>query len=243
MRNPISFDQDWHVKSTFSDGTASVAENVQAAEERGLRSLCIADRARPTSPWVPDLAEACRAADRRAGLLEVSSGVEVDLLNTHGTLDAPPFAFGADYVFVAADRLPTPEGPVDPEVARDRIESGELMPARTVEWLVRGYANATRRDAAVILARPFGILPRLGIDPEAIHPAYVRWLAGVMRENGAAAEIHESCRAPSLRVLDCFMTAWLPLLPGSGATSPDAIGRFEWAPGLMGGLSSLACAA
>jgi putative hydrolase len=242
MRNPISFDQDWHVKSTFSDGTATVADNVRAAEDLGLRSLCVVDRARPTSPWVPDLAQACRAADRKTGL-EVSSGVEVDLLNTHGTLDAPPFLSSTDYVFVAADRLPTPEGPVDAEVARDRIEAGELMPARAVEWLVRGYANATRRDAAVVLARPFSILPRLGIDPEAIHPAYVRWLAGAMRSNGAAAEIHESCRAPSLLVLDCFMTAWLPLLPGSGADSPDGIGRFDWAPGLMNGLSSLACAA
>jgi len=242
MRDPISFNQDWHVKSTFSDGTGTVAENAQAAEALGLQSICVVDRARPTSPWIPDLAEACRKADREVDF-EVFSGVEVDLLNTHGTLDAPPLLSSADYIYVAADRLPTPEGPLEPLDARAQIEDGELIAARAVEWLVRGYANATRRDAAVVLARPFSVLPQMGIDPEAIHPSYVRWLAGVMQENGAAAEIHESSRTPARSLVDCFMTARLPLLPGSGTASPEGVGRFSWSPGLMGGLSSLACAA
>ncbi|HEX3041282.1 MAG TPA: hypothetical protein VHP56_04260 [Solirubrobacterales bacterium] len=242
MRDPISFDQDWHVKSTFSDGTGTVAENVQVAGALGLRSICVVDRARPTSPWIPDLAEACRQVNREVEL-EVSSGVEVDLLNTHGTLDAPPLLTAADYVYVAADRLPTPEGPLDPLAARAQIEDGDLIASRAVEWLVRGYANATRRDAAVVLARPFSVLPQLGIDPEGVHPSYVRWLAGVMQENGAAAEIHESTHAPARSVVDCLMTARLPLLPGSGAASPGDVGRYTWAPGLMGGLSSLACVA
>jgi hypothetical protein len=239
MEDPIRFDQDWHVSSTFSNGTATVAENVDAAEAFGLRSLCVVDRARRTSGWIRDLTEACIAADRET-TTEVRSGVEVEVLDTNGTLDAPPSASRADFLYVAADRLPTPTGPVFPEVAREQIEAGELFAARAVEWLVRAYANATRRDDAVVLARPFDVLARLGVDSGTIHPSYVRWLAGAMLENEACSEVNESWRAPSPLAVDCFLTAGVTVLPASGARSPQALGRFEWCPEVVRGLSGLA---
>ncbi len=242
MDDLIRFDEDWHVSSTFSDGTATVAENVHAAESVGLRSLCMVDKARRSNRWVGDLADACRSADREAGL-EVSSGVEVEILDTNGTLDAPRSADRADFLFVAADRLPTPSGPVHPEVARMQIEAGELFAARAVEWLVRAYANATRQADAVVLAHPFGILPSLGIDPSAIHPSFVRWLAGVMLDTGARSELNELWRSPSSLVIDCFLTAGVPVLPASNARLPQFLGRFEWGTGLLGSRSGLARAA
>jgi putative hydrolase len=236
MDEPIRFDRDWHVSSTFSDGTVTVAENVHAAEERGLRSLCVVDRVRRSTVWVRDLVDACSAADREAEL-EVRSGVEAEVLDTNGTLDVPRSVERVDHLFVVADRLPTPTGPVVPEVAREQIEAGELFAARAMEWLVRAYAGAMRRDESVVLARPFSILPRLGIDPNTIHPPFVRWLAGVMLETGACSEVNESWCAPSSRVVDCFLTAGVPILPASGARSPLAVGRFEWVPGLLKELS------
>jgi putative hydrolase len=242
MDDLIRFDEDWHVSSTFSGGRATVAENVHAAEALGLRSLCVVDKVHRTSIWVRDLVDACDAANRNAAL-EVRSGVEVEVLDTSGTLGMPPNTAHVDYLFITADRLPTPTGPVYPEVAREQIEAGELFAARAVEWLVRAYANAMRRDDAVVLAHPFSILPRLGIDPNAIHPAYVRWLAGVMLENEACSEVNESWHAPSPLVVDCFLTAGVTILAASGSCSPQDLGRFKWCPGLTRSLSSLARAA
>jgi hypothetical protein len=239
MRDQLRFDQDWHVSSTFSDGTATVEENVHAAENLGLTSLCIVDRASRASGWVGDLAEACRLADRDASLT-VNSGVEVEVLDSHGSLDVPFSAGRADHLFVGASRLPTPTGPMDPEMVRQKIERGELLASRAVEWLVRAYANATRRRSAVVLAHPFSVLPWCGIDPEGIHPAYLRWLAGEMQANGATSEVNESWHAPGPAALDSFLTAGVTVLPASGARSPQAVGRFAWAPKLPAGLSSLA---
>lgn len=153
MEDPIRFDQDWHASSTFSDGTATVAENADAAEALGLRSRN-----------------------------------------------------------------------QDSEVAREQIEAEELFAARAVEWLVHAYANATRRDDVVVLARPFDVLARLGVDQGAIHPSYMRWLAGAMLESEACGEINESWRAPSPLVVDCFLTAGVTVLPASGARSPAGLG-------------------
>ena len=54
----ISTAEDWHVHSTFSDGTSTVAENVAQAGARGLTTLVLVDHVRRDSPWVADFAEA-----------------------------------------------------------------------------------------------------------------------------------------------------------------------------------------
>lgn len=242
MHTPNCFDQDWHVSSTFSDGSATVGDYVVAAEVNNLKTLCVVDRARRSSPWVRELASACRAADRTAPLA-VRSGIEVEVLDTNGTMELPAFAPAVDCLFVAADRLPTPRGPVDPDEARGLIEAGGLLPARAVEWLVRAYANATRAPGKVVLAQPFRLLGRLGLSSETVHPSYIRWLARVMLENHACSEVSESWRTPSRLAVDCFLTAGVPVLPASGARSTDGVGRHDWYRSLQGELSSLARAA
>ena len=42
----LALDEDFHVHSTFSDGESSLAQNVRAARERGLRTLCLVDHVR-----------------------------------------------------------------------------------------------------------------------------------------------------------------------------------------------------
>jgi putative hydrolase len=237
--NLTRFDQDWHVSSTFSDGSSTVAENVHAAEALGLESLCVVDKASRASGWVRDLAEACSDAGRDASL-KLTCGIEVEVVDTNGTLEAPPYAPQVDYLFVAADRLPTPTGPVEPEVARAQIALGDLLPSQAVEWLVRAYANASLGSGQIVLAHPFSVLSRLGMSQQSVHPAYVRWLAGMLLEHGASVEVNELWRAPTAQVLDCLLTAGVPALPGSGARSLQELGHNEWYRGLLRGLSSLA---
>lgn len=106
MDNQIRLDGDWLVHSTFSDGSASAAEIVDAADAHRLNTVCVADHVRCSTGWVRDLAEACRAADRKA-MVKVHCAVEADLLDTAGTVDVPRSTGLADFIFVSARQLPT----------------------------------------------------------------------------------------------------------------------------------------
>lgn len=227
MDHRIRLDEDWHVASIFSGAPATVEQSVRVAEARRLTSLCVVDRVRHTSGWVRDLIAACRLADYETPVA-VSCGVEAELLDTNGTLDLPLSAEHADYVFAAADRLPTPRGPLRPEQAREKIEAGELLPARAVEWLVRASANAALRHENLVLARPFSILPSLGFSEEDLHPAFVRWLGTVMAKRGAGAEINERWRCAGARVAAIFLACGVTVRPGTECRSQQELGRYEW---------------
>lgn len=64
----IFLDEDWHVHSSFSDGSATVMQNVRAAEARGPRSLCVVDQVRGPTDWVSEFVEACRVAARETAV-------------------------------------------------------------------------------------------------------------------------------------------------------------------------------
>jgi PHP domain len=56
--NSVALDQDFHVHSTFSDGASTLAENVAAARDRELRTLCLVDHVRRDTAWVPEFVAA-----------------------------------------------------------------------------------------------------------------------------------------------------------------------------------------
>lgn len=141
--------------------------NVRAAEARGLRSLCVVDHARGPTDWVGELVEACRVAAGETAV-QVHCGVEAELLDTEGKLDMPVAAVHADYAFAVHRQLPTPRGPMHPDVAREKIEAGELLPAKAVEWLVCSAAHTAQRHDRVILAHPFD--DQLPTHPQSTKP-------------------------------------------------------------------------
>lgn len=195
MGSFIRLDEDWHVSSTFSDGTSTVRETVHAAEARGLNKLCVVDKVSGSSDWVKDLVEACGQADRKAAV-EVSCGVEAEVTDTRGTLELPSSAGLVDHVYVSFRRLPTPVGPMEMEEARGQIALGLLVPATVIEWLVRASSAAAMRDGSVVISAPFHILSELAVDPRNVHPAYLRCLAGALVKRDASVELSERWRDP-----------------------------------------------
>ena len=82
MTDVVQLDQDHHVHSTFSDdAVSSLAENLQAAQERGLRAICLAEHVRRDSDWVPDFLGAVAALPDVPGL-DVRAGVEAKTLDS-----------------------------------------------------------------------------------------------------------------------------------------------------------------
>jgi histidinol phosphatase-like PHP family hydrolase len=62
MNGGPRLDEDYHVHSTFSDDAVStLAENVAAARDRGLRTICLAEHVRRGTAWVPDFLSAVHA--------------------------------------------------------------------------------------------------------------------------------------------------------------------------------------
>lgn len=224
----IRFDEDWHVHSTFSDGAATIEQNIHAAEARDLRRLCLVDHVRRSTTWVAEFAAACREA-RRETPVAVSCGVEAKLLNTQGELDLPPGAEElADLVLAADHQLPTPRGPVHPDVGRELIESGELPASTAVQWIVCASANAVLRYDRVVLAHPFSILPKLGLDDGDVSVAMVVWLATVMSSRGAATEVSERWRCPAPWMVPAFLDAGVDVHASTDSHALETLGEYEW---------------
>ncbi len=75
----MALDEDHHVHSAFSDDAVStVAENVRAARDRGLRVLCLADHVRQASPWVPEFVAAVRELRPAPGIERAGRGGSQD---------------------------------------------------------------------------------------------------------------------------------------------------------------------
>jgi putative hydrolase len=212
MSDQIRLDEDWRVSSTFSSGAATIEESVEAAEHRDLRALCIVDRVGRTSGWLPEFVEACAVADRWSRV-EVSSGIEVEVLDTNGQLEMPTSACLVDHVFVTAHLLPTPDGPIQLGEALEEMRAGSLLQARAVEWLVRAYAGAASRVESIALVHPFRVLEPLGIEPGNVHPSYVRWLAAELAGAGASVVIDEDLRCPENWITDAFLAAGVEIRP------------------------------
>ena len=89
MRMPsglVALDEDHHVHSTFSDDAVStVADNVRAARDRGLRVVCLADHVRQGSAWVPDFVAAVREVRPAAGPRGAGRGGSQDPQPGRGT--------------------------------------------------------------------------------------------------------------------------------------------------------------
>src|ERR1700729_2896982 len=110
MTARVGLGEDFHVHSTFSDGASTLAENVAAARERGLRTLCLVDHVRQDTTWVPEFAAAVAPYRGEPGL-RVLAGVEAKILDTCGHLDLPAqLDDSVDLVLVADHRVPSPAG-------------------------------------------------------------------------------------------------------------------------------------
>lgn len=123
MSSRVALDEDFHVHSTFSDGASTLAENVAAARERGLRTLCLVDHVRRDTAWVPDFTAAVEQYRHQPGL-RVLAGVEAKILDSTGQLDIPPdlgSRVGIDLVLIADHQFPADNGPVHPAHVRAAI--------------------------------------------------------------------------------------------------------------------------
>ena len=212
---PVALDEDYHVHSTFSDGASTLAENVRAARERGLSTLCLVDHVRRDTTWVPDFAAAVRPYRQQAGL-RVLAGVEAKILDSSGQLDVPPDldrCADIDLVLIADHQFPADAGPVPPDEVRAAISGGSMTSAEAIERLCLATANALR--PGTLLAHLFSLLPKIGLDEAAVPASLLDDLAAKVARAGVLVEVNEKWSCPSPRTVAALAGAGVSLVVGT----------------------------
>jgi putative hydrolase len=227
MSGQVALDEDFHVHSTFSDGASTLAENVQAARERGLRTLCLVDHVRRDTAWLPDFTAAVSRYRRQPGP-RVLAGVEAKILDSSGRLDLPPGLDGIDLVLIADHQFPADQGPVHPAEVRAAIEYGALTPAEAIERLCDATANALgSTDRRPLIAHLFSVLPKIGLDEEAVPERLLARLAERVARDGAMVEVNEKWSCPSVRTVTAMARANVQLVAGSDSHHCRDIGVYR----------------
>lgn len=223
-----ALDEDYHVHSTFSDDAEStVAQNVRAASERGLRTLCLADHVRRDTAWVPELVAAVGAYRGRPGP-RVLAGVEAKILDADGRLDLPGKLDGIDLVLIADHQFPGDDGPVHPDQVRAAIEGGTLAAAEAIERLCTATARAVdATDAGRVVAHLFSLLPKIGLDEAMVPRPLLRDLAACAARAGAMVEVNEKWSCPSPRTVEAMLGGGVRVVAGSDSHHCRDVGRYQ----------------
>jgi putative hydrolase len=232
----VALDEDFHVHSTFSDGASTLAENVQACRERGLRTVCLVDHVRRDTRWLPEFTAAVDQYRGQPGP-RVLAGVEAKILDTAGHLDLPPglpTLGGIDLVLIADHQFPADNGPVHPDELRAALEFGSITSAEAIERLCEATARAATGAAtgAAVNARPllahlFSLLPKIGLDEAMVPDALLTDLAKRVAHAGAMVEVNEKWSCPSARTVAEMAGAGVSLVAGSDSHHCRDIGVYH----------------
>jgi putative hydrolase len=223
----MNLDEDFHVHSTFSDGASTLADNVQAARERGLRTLCLVDHVRRDTTWVPEFTAAVDKYRDQPGL-RVLAGVEAKILDTAGQLDFPAALSGIDLVLIADHQFPADTGPVHPAEVRAALESGRLRPPEAIERLCEATANAALGCGfAPLVAHLFSLLPKIGLNEAMVSDPLLADLAKRVAHAGAMVEVNEKWSCPSPRTVAAMADAGVHLVAGSDSHHCRDIGVYH----------------
>jgi putative hydrolase len=229
MNDRIAFDEDFHVHSTFSDGASTMAENVRVARERRLRTLCLVDHVRADTDWLPEFARAVTRYRSVPGL-RVLAGVEAKMLDMAGRLDVPPDldrTDAIDLVLIADHQFPGRDGPVHPAVMRAAITGGEVTAGEAIEGLAMATIAALGGTRRGLLAHPFSLLPKMGLDEEQVPAALLTEVAAAAVRAGALVEVNEKWRCPAPRTVAALASAGVHLVAGSDSHHCRDIGVYD----------------
>jgi len=225
--------RDYHVHSTWSDDAeSSLEENLAAARQRGLATICMVEHVRRNSAWVSDFVAAANALRPRADL-EVLVGLEAKLLDTAGTLDLPDDVAGLDHILVADHQWPTADGPRTPGQVRDLLLEGRMGKGELVAALVDATASAVVRYEHTIVAHLWSILPKVGLSEDDVPDAALAHLARQAARHGALVEVNEKWSCPGVRTLRHLVDADVHLVLSTDAHHCRDVGVYRRSADLL----------
>jgi len=226
-RGAIRLDEDWQVHSTFSDGTGTVAANVDAAAERGLRLIVLNDHVSADTLWVADFVAATRDVGRRSPLI-VLCALEAKILDTAGRLDLPPDAAGADLLLAADHQVPSPDGPRQPREIAAEIVAGRLEADTVLDWIVTATIATMAAHPGVLIAHLFSVLPKIGLSERDVPAGSIEQLADAALRHHAIVEVSERWTCPSLQTMRTMSERGVRVVASTDAHRPEDVGRYQY---------------
>ena len=233
MSELIDFSWDLHVHSSeySDDATSTIEENIAAARLRGVKVLGLADHVRKDSLWLPGRDAKLGAEVGEDAGIEILRGVEAKIDNAAGNLDLPRELVGIDYILIADHRYPGGKGPVDPAVVRELINEGVLTARGALNVVVGAIVAAVVRAPELskpnVLAHPFSLLLKIGLDEGQLSELDLARVARVMAQRGTLLEVNEKWSCPSGRVIAFMAAAGVALVGGSDAHRAEDVGVFD----------------
>lgn len=218
---------DMHVHSTFSDGTATLDQNVRRAESLGLTELTLVDHVRVDTEWLPGYVAAV-AALRPTTTVTLYTGIEAKILRTDGALDVPADRTGVDVVYIADHQVPGLRGPEHPSAVRAAIADGTRAAADVIDAIVCGTVNAMRSHPGGVLAHLFSLLPKVGLDERDVTDEQLSLLARTAHETGTTVEISERWRCPGPRALHMFARQDVRIVVSTDSHAIETLGIYDW---------------
>jgi len=209
---------DFHMHTTWTDGSASVAEMHRAAVSAGLVTVLFSEHARATSgDWFGKFAAEVRALpdDRCRALV----GAEVKVLSARGDLDiCDEVRRECALVMASVHRFP---GETSMRNGKDAGYTEEQAISTEFE-LARAALRAGNFD---ILGHPFGMAyRRFGFNPP---EDLIRELARECARAGIAFEINARYHSNPALLIELCREARAPLSLGSNAHSPAEVGQLQ----------------
>ena len=110
---------------------------------------------------------------------------------------------------------------------RQGLATGELASRDAIEMLLEATALAMGTVERPVIAHPFSLLPKIGLDESAVTDAMISHFALAAMKTGALVEINEKWSCPGPRLAGAMLSAGVHLVAGSDAHQCDAVGHYE----------------
>lgn len=179
---PDLLNVEYQVHTDRTDGEASVADVLDAAEEKELAAVAFTEHVRRDTAWFPDFARQVRERAERHPELRVYVGCEAKALDDRGSLDASEDVLDlCDVVLGSVHRFPDGRGGV--------LEFSDVDPERFARMEADLAIGLLRTAPIHVLAHPGGMYQRrFGAYPDYLF----REMMEASLERGVAIEINSS---------------------------------------------------
>lgn len=208
-----STSSDYHIHTTYTDGTASVVEMAEAAVSNGVSKILFSEHVRHTSKYFQSFMSEVRKLQYSG--LETYLGVETKILDTEGSLDcSPQIASKCDAIIGSVHSLPRNKN-------GDVVSWSQLELESALEAEFQLALAVVKRSRAHILGHPMGmVIKNFKLQPT----EYLYKLACACRDSNKAFELNSHYCLNSHTWIDIVKGVNCKVSFGSDAHATSGVG-------------------